>query len=111
MSLSLTGLLQSIGLPLSHQVQSPSTESLVGTGVLRKSDFEAGVTEFATKLAKQPPLALKFAKQALNISTQVPTDLGQLFEAAAFGLLLSTKDANEGISAMLEKREPEFKGE
>lgn len=78
--------------------------------VFRKPEFEAGVTEFAQQLAKQPPLALKFAKQALNLSTQVPVDLGQLFEATGFGLLLSTEDASEGISAMLEKREPEFKG-
>ncbi|MDV3243741.1 MAG: enoyl-CoA hydratase-related protein [Nitrososphaerales archaeon] len=79
--------------------------------VFKKAEFETGVTDFASKLAKQPPLALKFAKHALNISTQVPTDLGQLFEAGSFGLLLSTQDASEGISAMLEKREPEFKGE
>jgi enoyl-CoA hydratase/3-hydroxyacyl-CoA dehydrogenase len=79
--------------------------------VYKKPEFEAGVTEFASKLAKQPPLSLKFAKHALNMSTQVPIDLGQLFEAGGFGLLLSTKDASEGISAMLEKREPEFKGE
>ena len=79
--------------------------------VYRKADFEREVADFATRLAKQPPLSLKFAKQALNLSTQVPTDLGQLFEAMGFGLLLSTQDANEGISALLEKREPEFKGE
>lgn len=78
--------------------------------VFKKSEFEAGVTDFATKLAKQPPLSLKFAKHALNLSTQVPTDLGQLFEAGSFGILLSTQDASEGISAMLEKREPDFKG-
>jgi enoyl-CoA hydratase / 3-hydroxyacyl-CoA dehydrogenase len=79
--------------------------------VFKKPEFEQGVTEFATKLAKQPPISLKFAKQALNLSTQVPTDLGQLFEATSFGVLLSTQDANEGVSALLEKREPEFKGE
>jgi enoyl-CoA hydratase/carnithine racemase len=79
--------------------------------VFKKADFESGVTDFASKLAKQPPLSLKFAKHALNMSTQVATDLGQLFEATGFSLLLSTKDASEGISAMLEKREPEFKGE
>ncbi len=79
--------------------------------VFKKADFDAEVTAFATKLAKQPPLSLKFAKQALVLSTQVPIDLGQLFEASAFGLLLSSQDASEGISAMLEKREPEFKGE
>jgi enoyl-CoA hydratase/3-hydroxyacyl-CoA dehydrogenase len=78
--------------------------------VFKKAEFDAGVTEFATRLSKQPPLALKFAKHALNLSTQVPTDLGQLFEAGSFGLLLSTQDASEGISAMLEKREPDFKG-
>lgn len=79
--------------------------------VFKKQEFEAGVTEFATRLAKQPPHSLKLAKHAINMSTQVPTDLGQLFEASGFGLLLSTKDASEGISAMFEKREPEFKGE
>lgn len=79
--------------------------------VFKKSEFQAGVTAFASKLAKQPPQSLKFAKQAMNLSAQVPTDIGQLFEASAFGLLLSTQDASEGISAMLEKREPEFKGE
>jgi len=79
--------------------------------VFKKAEFDSGVTEFASGLAKQPPLSLKLAKHALNISTQVPIDMGQLFEAASFGLLLSTQDASEGISAMLEKREPEFKGE
>ena len=79
--------------------------------VFKKAEFDAGVTDFASKLARQPPLSLKFAKHALNMSTQVPTDLGQLFEASGFGLLLSTKDASEGISALLGKREPEFKGE
>lgn len=79
--------------------------------VFPKAEFEVGVVEFATKLSKQPPQSLKLAKHALDLSTQVPADLGQLFEASAFGLLLSTQDANEGISAMLAKREPEFKGE
>ncbi len=78
--------------------------------VFAKSKFEQGVTDFASKLAKQPPLSLKFAKQALNLSQQVPTDLGQLFEAMGFGYLLATEDASEGISALIEKRDPEFKG-
>ncbi len=108
-----------VGLPKAKEMvlfaQRLSADEALRSGlvnrVFKKPDFESGVTDFASKLAKQPPLSLKFAKQALNISTQVPTDLGQLFEAAGFGLLLSTQDANEGISAMLEKREPEFKGE
>jgi enoyl-CoA hydratase / 3-hydroxyacyl-CoA dehydrogenase len=86
-------------------------ESGLVNRVFRKSEFASGVTDFAKALARQPPQSLKFAKQALTLATQVPTDIGQLFEATSFGLLLSTQDASEGISAMLEKREPEFKGE
>ncbi len=107
-----------VGLPKAKEMiflaQRLSAEEALKAGlvnrVFKKERFDEGVTEFANKLAKQPPLSLKFAKNALSLSSQVPTDLGQLFEAAAFGLLLSTGDANEGISALLEKREPEFKG-
>lgn len=79
--------------------------------VFTKDNFEIGLREFAMKLAKQPPIAIRFAKYATNISTYLPADIGQLFEASSFGLLLTTKDVSEGISALLSKREPEFKGE
>jgi len=74
-------------------------------------EFQQRVDEFARSLAKRAPLSLKFAKQALNLATQVPTDLGQYFEASSFALLLSTQDANEGITSFLSKKEPDFKGE
>jgi enoyl-CoA hydratase / 3-hydroxyacyl-CoA dehydrogenase len=108
-----------VGLPKAKEMvllaQQLKADEALAAGlvnrVFKKSEFETGVTDFAMKLAKQPPLSLKFAKHALNASVQVPTDLGQLFEATGFGLLASTQDASEGISAMFEKREPEFKGE
>jgi enoyl-CoA hydratase / 3-hydroxyacyl-CoA dehydrogenase len=79
--------------------------------VYANEEFQQRVDEFARSLAKRAPLSLKFAKQALNLATQVPTDLGQYFEASSFALLLSTQDANEGITSFLSKKEPEFKGE
>ncbi|MBI3116404.1 MAG: 3-hydroxyacyl-CoA dehydrogenase/enoyl-CoA hydratase family protein [Thaumarchaeota archaeon] len=79
--------------------------------VFSNEEFDSKVDEFVAKLAKRAPIALKFAKRALNLSFQVPTDLGQLFEASAFSLLVTTQDVSEGISAFLSKREPEFKGE
>lgn len=112
-------LVRIVGLPRAKEMvlfaQRLSAEEALRAGlvnsVFKKDDFERSVTEFALRLAKQPPLALKFAKHALTLSTQAPADIGQLFEASSFSLLLSTQDANEGISALLEKREPEFKGE
>jgi len=79
--------------------------------VYKKEEFDVEVRKFVFELAKRPPIALWFAKQALNLSSQATTDVGQLFEAMGFGLLLSTQDASEGVSALFQKREPEFKGE
>jgi enoyl-CoA hydratase/3-hydroxyacyl-CoA dehydrogenase len=79
--------------------------------VFKNEEFDGGVLDFANKLAKRAPLALKYAKYAVNLASQVPTDIGQLFEAGGFGLLLSSQDVSEGVSAFLSKREPEFKGE
>jgi enoyl-CoA hydratase/3-hydroxyacyl-CoA dehydrogenase len=79
--------------------------------VFANDKFQNGVEEFARALAKRAPLSLKFSKMALNMASQVPTDLGQYFEASSFGLLIGTQDANEGITSFLSKKEPEFKGE
>lgn len=79
--------------------------------VFANDEFQQQVEEFARRLAKRAPLSLKFAKYALSLASQVPTDLGQYFEAGSFALLLSTQDATEGITSFLSKKEPEFKGE
>lgn len=65
---------------------------------------------FAKQFVEGPPIALKCAKQALNYASQVPLDIGLKFESEAFGIVLSTKDVMEGVSAFMSKRKPEFKG-
>jgi len=65
---------------------------------------------FAKQFVEGPPIALKAAKHALNYATQVPLDVGLKFESEAFGIVLSTKDVMEGVSAFMSKRKPEFKG-
>jgi enoyl-CoA hydratase/3-hydroxyacyl-CoA dehydrogenase len=80
--------------------------------VFANEGFQTEVEGFAKKLAKRAPISLKLAKYAINLAQQVPSaEAGQLFEAAGFGLALSTQDASEGISSFLSKKEPEFKGE
>lgn len=69
---------------------------------------EAG--ELAKKLSEGPPIALKYAKHALNFGTQVPLDVGMRLESGLMGLLFSTEDIKEGLEAFMSRRKAEFKG-
>jgi enoyl-CoA hydratase/3-hydroxyacyl-CoA dehydrogenase len=112
-------LVRVVGLPRAKEMiffgQRLSAEEARKLGlvdrVFKREEFDAGVLDFASKLAKRAPLALKYAKYAVNLASQASTDIGQLVEAGGFGLLLSSQDVSEGVSAFLSKREPEFKGE
>lgn len=79
--------------------------------VVQANKFEEEVRAFAKKLTEGPPIALKCAKYALNLSTQASLEAGLRIEAEAFGMVISSKDVVEGITAFFEKRKPEFKGE
>ena len=50
------------------------------------------------------------AKETILAARRMPLDEGLKFERAWFGLLFSTQDMDEGVSAFLEKRPPEFTG-
>ena len=64
----------------------------------------------ARAIATKSPVALRLAKQAVNRAYEGSLQLGVEYERQAFGLALSSEDAREGLTAFLEKREPEFKG-
>jgi enoyl-CoA hydratase/3-hydroxyacyl-CoA dehydrogenase len=68
------------------------------------------VKTLATKLSEGPPIAMKYAKYALNFGTQVPLDAGLRLEAGLMALTFSTEDLKEGVEAFMARRKPEFKG-
>jgi enoyl-CoA hydratase/3-hydroxyacyl-CoA dehydrogenase len=68
------------------------------------------VAEMAKKLCELPPIAMKYAKHALNFGTQFPLEIGLRLEAGMMGLAFSTEDLKEGIEAFMSRRKPEFKG-
>jgi len=63
--------------------------------------------KIAGKIATKGPLAITAAINCVNASR---SQSGFETEVSTFGELINTSDAQEGTSAFLEKRKPEFKG-
>ncbi|MEM3766477.1 MAG: enoyl-CoA hydratase-related protein [Candidatus Bathyarchaeia archaeon] len=78
--------------------------------VVHYEDLRIEARQLAKKLCEGPPIALKYAKYALNFGTQVPLEAGLHIESALMALTFSTEDIKEGIEAFMSRRKAEFKG-
>ena len=65
----------------------------------------------AERIAAQGPVAVAKAKTAINQALQAGLDAGLAFEFEAVMETFATDDQKEGMTAFLERRKPEFKGE
>ena len=79
--------------------------------VVSRDELNETVMTTAKQIAKQSPLALKWAKKAVNMSQETGLAAGIAYETLADCLLFSGKDRAEGMKAFFEKRKPQFKGE
>jgi len=66
--------------------------------------------ELAQKIALRPPLAVRYAKEAVNRSQEGAAGSGFALESYLHALSCTTEDKKEGVAAFLEKRKGEFKG-
>ena len=65
---------------------------------------------FAEKLAKRPPVAISCVLRAIAAGAYEGLDAGLKVEEEGSQTVGQSEDCQEGFSAFLEKREPEFKG-
>ncbi|MDY6970456.1 MAG: enoyl-CoA hydratase-related protein [Spirochaetota bacterium] len=71
--------------------------------------FMDEVRSLARTIASRSGVVIKVAKQALNDAESAPDPIGVYRDIEALGLVFSTEDQTEGMTAFVEKREPQFK--
>ncbi len=78
--------------------------------VVPVADFKAEALKLAHKIATKGSVALRFAKEAILKSAELPLSEGIEYERKLFYTLFATEDQKEGMAAFLEKRKPVFSG-
>jgi len=66
--------------------------------------------DLAAQFASLPPLAVAYAKQALNVGRGVDLPEALALEVNLFVHAFATEDRQEGLAAFLERRPPRFEG-
>ena len=91
-----------------------SAEEALRIGLVNKvvnpAELMPAAETLAGKIAANPPLAVKYAMEAIERGAEMPLAEGLQLEAALFGLSCATEDMREGTRAFLEKRPAKFKG-
>ena len=64
----------------------------------------------ARRIAAQPPVAVRLAKDAVLKAQDLSIEEGLDYERRVFYLLFATEDQKEGMAAFIEKRPPQWKG-
>jgi 2-(1,2-epoxy-1,2-dihydrophenyl)acetyl-CoA isomerase len=78
--------------------------------VVPAADLKAETAKLAQRLANGPTRALGHTKRLINAAHDTPIDKQLKAEEAAFAASAGTRDFDEGITAFIEKRKPNFIG-
>ncbi len=66
--------------------------------------------QLAAEIAARAPIAVRLAKDAVNMALETGLSVGLAYERNHFYALFATEDQKEGMAAFLEKRKPSWKG-
>ena len=78
--------------------------------VVTTGDLLSHTLRVAGTIAVKAPLAIRQAKRAIQLGTEMDRRTALYFEAEAYDRLVPTRDRREGVRAYAERREPVFEG-
>lgn len=76
--------------------------------ILPTEGFEEAMIAIGGEIAKQAPLAVQLAKEAVEAAYETPLEGGIMAERNLFFSCFGTEDQKEGMQAFLEKRKPKW---
>jgi len=90
-------------------------EEAVSMGLVNRSaplgQLSAVALEVAERIASNGPVAVRAAKEAIDLGSELPLKEGLEVEAECYGRTLTTSDRVEALAAFAEKRKADFHGE
>lgn len=78
--------------------------------VVPAEDLIPEALKMAGRIASMPPLAVRFAKKAINLAVDTPLEAGLMIEEISSTFCMGTEDKKEAVQSILDKRPPEFYG-
>ena len=90
---------------------APEAERLgIVTRSVPREGFDAAVQGLARTIASSGPIAVRMVKKAIYRGTEHSLEEMLDYESLQQGITFTTSDAREGVTAVMEKREPRFQG-
>ncbi len=108
----LVGLGRAVEMALTGEMIDAEAALDMGliTHVVPQEELLARAKEILRKVTKNGPLAVRMVLESIYRGLDMTLVEATGVESTLFGLLASTEDMREGMTAFLEKRKPDFKG-
>jgi len=108
----LVGLGRAVEMALTGEMIDAEAALEIGlvTHVVPREELLDRAKEILRRVTKNGPLAVRMVLESIYRGMDTTLVEATGVESSLFGLLASTEDVKEGMTAFLEKRKPEFKG-